>query len=171
MPKRIDQPIAAERASQLIGTWKLASFAVEDAETRDRAATFGDRPRGYLAFTEDGRMFGFATAEGRTAPQTDDERCSAFGSMIAYSGRYQADGETFITTVDIAWNESWVGTDQVRHYRLEKRQLHVMSVPQPIAELGGRHGRYVLTWDKENTGRQAGFLGLRRSVASNRVYR
>ena len=46
-------------------------------------------------------------------PTTDEERAQAFRTMIGYSGRYRVDGSTIATKVDVAWNESWVGGEQV----------------------------------------------------------
>jgi len=38
--------------------------------------------------------------------------------MIAYTGKYRLEGNKFITTVDAAWNEEWVGAEQIRFWRL-----------------------------------------------------
>ena len=43
--------------------------------------------------------------------------------MIAYSGRYRVEGSTITTKVEVAWNEAWVGGEQVRHIRFEGDKL------------------------------------------------
>ena len=39
--------------------------------------------------------------------------------MIAYTGRYRVEDGKVITKVEIAWNEAWVGGEQVRFIRFE----------------------------------------------------
>ena len=51
--------------------------------------------------------------------------------MIAYSGRYRVEGSTITTKVEAAWNESWVGGEQVRHIRFEGDRLFIESPPMP----------------------------------------
>jgi hypothetical protein len=38
-------------------------------------------------------------------------------SMLAYSGKYHTKGKEIVIKVDIAWDESWNGAEQVRYYR------------------------------------------------------
>ena len=45
--------------------------------------------------------------------------------MIAYTGSYRLEEDRWITLVDVAWNPSWVGTEQTRFYRVEADQLIV----------------------------------------------
>jgi len=102
-----------EPKQQIVGVWKLVSVMYEDQATKTLSPIMGDNPRGYQIATPDGRWLALATPTGRTAPATDDERAQAFRTMIAYSGRYRVDGSTITTKVDVAWNESWVGGEQV----------------------------------------------------------
>jgi len=44
--------------------------------------------------------------------------------MLASSGLYRVEGNDFITTVEVSWNEQWNGTEQRRHYRIEGDKLH-----------------------------------------------
>jgi hypothetical protein len=64
-------------------------------------------------------------------PQTKDEQSAAFRSMIAYTGRYRVEKDKFITTVDLAWNEAWVGTEQVRFWRVDGDKLGIITAPMP----------------------------------------
>jgi len=81
---------------------------------------------------------------------TDADRIAAYGSIIAYSGTYQVEGTIFTTTVDIAWDEGWVGTNQVRHYRIEGNTLYIENPPARSADHGGGTKRFLLTWKREN---------------------
>jgi hypothetical protein len=143
------RPAFAEGGEGLIGIWKLVSIAAEDAETGQRTQFWGEHPNGRLILTATGEMMALLTGESRQPPRTEAERSAAFGSMVAYSGRYRVDGDRFVTTVDIAWNESWVGTEQVRHYRIDGNTLHIETEPRPAAGFGNRITRFLLVWERE----------------------
>ena len=70
---------------QLTGTWKLVSCVMEDVETRGQTAVWGEHPNGYIVITPGGRWMVVQTAEGRNAPQADDDRKMAFRSTLRYS--------------------------------------------------------------------------------------
>ncbi len=59
------------------------------------------------------------------------ERAALHKSMLAYNGKYRIEGDDFITTVDVSWNEIWNGTEQRRHYRIEGDRLFIESAPAP----------------------------------------
>ena len=133
----------------LVGTWKLVSCFMEDVETKELKPLWGERPNGYIVLTPEGRWIVVQTAEGRKAPKTDEDRAAAFRSMLAYSGKYRTEGNEIIIKVDIAWDESWIGTDQVRHYRIEGNRLHIEAAPQPYANFGGKVMRGILIWERD----------------------
>ncbi len=54
-------------------------------------------------------------------------------------------GRKIVIKVDIAWDESWVGTD-----RIEGDKLHIEAAPQRYASLGDRVMRAVLLWERES---------------------
>jgi hypothetical protein len=133
----------------LIGTWKLVSCFMEDVETKQRTPVWGEHPNGYLILTNGGRWIVLQTAEGRKAPDTDADRTAAFRSMLAYSGKYRTEGNKIIIKVDLAWDEAWTGTEQVRYYRIDGTELHIEAAPQPYANLGGKVMRGTLIWTRE----------------------
>jgi hypothetical protein len=135
---------------RIVGTWKLVSVLYEDQETHQRTPVLGEHPSGYQIATPEGRWMAVVTAEGRKAPQTDPERAAALRSMIAYTGQYRVEDGKVITKVDAAWNQAWVGTEQVRAYRFEGTRLILESPPQPHPNLGGRMVRVLVTWDRDN---------------------
>jgi lipocalin-like protein len=139
---------AQTSVSSPVGTWKLASCVWEDVETKARTFPYGEHAKGYAILTPEGRLMALITAEGRKVPHTAEDRDVAFRSQAAYSGRYRVDGNKFVTTVDIAWNEAWVGTDQVRFFRLEGDRLHIETPPIPNLD-NGRMTRGILIWDRE----------------------
>ena len=111
---------------------------------------FGDHPKGRQIATADGRWLALATAEGRIVPTNDVERAAALQTMIAYTGRYKCENGVVRTRVEAAWNEAWVGTEQVRNLRFETDDLlHIVSNPMPHPNVPGRQVRVVVTWGRE----------------------
>lgn len=146
-------PASADRSNdgeRIVGTWKLVSVVHEDAQTGERTPVLGAHPKGWQIATPEGRWLALATAEGRKVPQTDPDRATALRTMISYSGKYRLEDGKVITKVEAAWNEAWVGTEQVRSYRFEGDRLHLESPPQPHPNIGGRVVRIIVTWDREN---------------------
>jgi hypothetical protein len=137
----------------LVGTWKLLSCVLEDVETGEQKQVWGSNPNGYIVMTPEGRWIVLQTAEGRRVPQTDEDRIAAFKSLLAYSGTYRSDGDRIVIKVDIAADESWNGTEQIRFYKLDGDELHIEAAPQPYANFGGRVMRGLLVWKKEQAGR------------------
>ena len=139
----------ADEKAQIIGVWKLVSVMYEDQDTKAMTPIMGEHPRGYQIATPDGRWLALATPSGRTAPTTDEERAQAFRTMIGYSGRYRVEGTTITTKVDVAWNESWVGGEQVRHIRFEGDKLFIESPPMPHPNVNNTVVKVIVIWDRE----------------------
>jgi hypothetical protein len=139
----------ADDRNGLTGNWKLVSFYTEDAQTKERINVYGERPKGYAAITPDGRLFAVVTAEGRKSPQTADEQAAAFRSMIAYTGKYRVEGHKFITTVDAAWNEGWIGSEQVRFWQLEGNRLSITTALMTNPNQNGGMMVGTLVWERE----------------------
>jgi hypothetical protein len=135
--KHVGHQMADDGILGLIGTWKLDSCVMEDVETGERRPVWGEHPSGYLVLTPTNRWIVLQTAEGREIPQTGEDRSAAFRSMLAYSGTYRTDGNKIVITVDVAWDEAWNGTDQVRFYKLEGDKLHIEVAPPPYVNFGG----------------------------------
>jgi hypothetical protein len=135
---------------RVVGCWTLVAQAYEDAETGERVPIFGDHPRGRQIATAGGRWIALATAETRETPASDADHVAAMRSMIAYTGRYRVEGDQVITRVEAAWNESWVGSEQVRNLRFEGDDLlNIVSNPQPHPNLPDRMVRIIVTWQRE----------------------
>ena len=146
LPARADDKSDREK---IVGTWKLVSVLYEDAQTKERWSVLGEHPKGSQIATREGRWLALVTAEGRKVPQTDAERAAALRTMISYTGRYRLEDGKVITRVEAAWNEAWVGTEQVRAYRFDGDRLHLESPPQPHPNLAGRMVRVIVTWERE----------------------
>jgi hypothetical protein len=139
----------AELRRQIVGTWALVSVVYEDTATKERTPVYGEHPRGVQIATPEGRWLALMTAEGRSIPRTDADRAQALNSMIAYSGRYRVENGQVITKVEAAWNEAWVGGEQVRNIRFEGDRLYIESTPMPHANINDKTVRVIVVWQRE----------------------
>lgn len=139
----------ADDFDRIVGNWQLVSVLYEDATTKERTPVLGEHPKGYQIATASGRWLALVTAEGRSVPTNDLERSNALRSMISYTGRFRVEEGRVITKVEAAWNESWVGSEQIRAYRFDGDLLHLESPPQPHPNIGGRMVRIIVTWKRD----------------------
>ncbi|MBV8072499.1 MAG: lipocalin-like domain-containing protein [Acidobacteriaceae bacterium] len=130
-------PLYAGEPERLIGTWKLVSWQVI-VENGPPQNVFGLHPKGFLILTREGRSMVLTTAEHRPRGAGDAERAALHKSMLAYTGTYRIEGNDFITTVDVSWNEEWNGTEQRRHFRIEGNRLFIESAPAPSIVFPGK---------------------------------
>lgn len=130
------------------GTWRLVSAVMEDVETKKQTRSWGEHPSGWLIVTDAARWIVVQTAEGRDAADDDAARAAAFRTMLAYSGTCRVDGEKIVVDVDVSWDESWVGTQQVRFFRIEGDRLYIEAAPRPNTNFGGRLTRAILVWQR-----------------------
>lgn len=138
-------------SENLAGTWRLISAVMEDVESGVQSRLWGEHPNGWLILTEARRWIVIQTAEGRKPAPDDVARADAFRSMLAYSGMYRVDGDKITIEVDISWDESWIGTEQIRLFKLEGDKLRIEAPPQPYANFGGKVMRGILTWQLESS--------------------
>jgi lipocalin-like protein len=141
----------AELKQRIVGTWTLVSVVYEDQESKARTPVLGEHPKGRQIATADGRWLALVTAEERRVPKTDEERAQALRSMIAYTGRYRVEDGRVITQVEAAWNEAWVGGEQVRLIRFEGDRLFIESPPMPHPNQNNRVVRVIVIWDREKS--------------------
>jgi hypothetical protein len=87
--------------------------------------------------------------ETRSPPKVDEDRINLHKYMFAYSGRYTVEGDKVVHHVDISWNESWTGNDQVRFFKLEGDSLTIKSAPQKSA-ITGIDNIGILVWEREH---------------------
>jgi len=140
----------AELRQKIVGTWKLVSVAYEDQATRERTNVYGEHPKGIQIATPDGRWLALMTAENRPVPKSDADRAQALQTMIAYTGRYRVENGQVITKVEAAWNEAWVGGEQVRNIRFDGDKLSIKSPPMPHPNIDNKTVRVIVVWQREN---------------------
>jgi hypothetical protein len=141
----------AELRWRIVGTWALVSVVYEDVTSKQRTPVYGEHPRGVQIATPEGRWLALMTAESRAIPRTDADRAQALKSMIAYTGRYRIDNGQVITKVEAAWNEAWVGGEQVRNIRFEGDRLYIESPPMPHPNVSDSTVRVIVVWQREQS--------------------
>jgi len=128
----------------------LVSLETERQDTMERTQPWWPNPNGYLILTADGRMMTLVTAKAREPGDTDEKLAALFRTMMAYTGRYRIDGDSFITNVDASWNESFNGSEQTRFYTLDGDTLDIVSawMPSPL-DSGKSMARGILRFRRE----------------------
>jgi hypothetical protein len=140
--------------STLVGTWRLVS---------SRSVVWGDgdtevfhtvQPKGYLIVTPWGRMMTVSVAcdgDRTKKPTSGVDLSELWKTMMAYTGKYRVEGDSIVTTVDVAWNEAWTGTVQRRFYKLEGDKLTIDTEALPIGS--GRRAKAMyscrVVWERE----------------------
>jgi len=143
------QPSFADDRSKVLGIWRLVSFEQEAQATGERIPLLGKNPTGYAIFTPEGRFMSILTGEGRKAPTTDQDRADLLQTMFAYTGMYRLEGDKFITKIDVSWNPAWVGTEQVRFFRLDGDRIHIITGWAQLLNRPERGiGRGILTLER-----------------------
>ena len=142
---------ANAQVEQLYGTWRLSSWTREMVDTGEKVDIFGKAPQGFLSLGRDGRMIAIVVRENRPKPtdlakMTDQDRAELFTSMVAYGGTFKFEGNRFITSVDISWNENWTGTLQRRNFKVDGNRMTISIDPQ--IGVDGKRSSSVLTWEK-----------------------
>jgi len=117
----------ADHGTQVQGIWKLVSYDVEVQATGDKFPPMGKNPTGYVQFTPEGRVWFVLTGEGRKPGKTAEEKAELLSSLVAYTGKYRLEDGYWITSVEVAWNPEWVGTEQKRGFKVEGDLLQVLT--------------------------------------------
>lgn len=144
------QPAATQET--LEGTWKIISDIRTNTTTGATVETFGPKPQGFITYTRDGRMAVLIVRSDRPktkdiAKITEQERNQLFSSMLAYAGTYRFDGKTIEHQIDLAWNEVWSGTKQIRDVRRDGDRLIYTTRPSR-SPVDGSISIVTVTWEK-----------------------
>lgn len=121
--------------NQLVGTWRLVSWELED-EKGQVSYPFGQDAVGFLTYTEDGHMSVVITTANRRRfaardllGGTVEERAAAAESCVAYCGTYQLHGNQVIIHVEASLFPNWMDTDQERVFDLDGERMMMSIAP------------------------------------------
>jgi hypothetical protein len=135
----------------LIGTWKQLSGTMVEEGGSEQKSNLSAAPNGYVNFSADGRLILLSTDSARKPPAgqvaTPAEAEALYRSMIGYAGSYKVEGNMVTYDLDVAWNESWTGTKQVRFWDVNGDRLTV-TTPKIVNPLTGKPSVFRLTFQK-----------------------
>jgi hypothetical protein len=109
---------------QFVGRWDLVSWEQRYDDGRVQLP-MGEKPRGFILYTEEGDMVCMISRENRKrfekggqwdAP--DEEKASAYNSMLSYAGRVSVEGDTITHGVEMSLFPNWEGGTQKRKFQL-----------------------------------------------------
>ena len=129
-PRKGENDVNAER---ILGNWRMISWQIEDLASGETRDALGPNPRGYITYTRDGRVMVLVLKAERARPAalvpTDAEKLALYDSMFAYAGTYTVDAEKVVHHIDMSWNQSWTGTNQIRFVHLDGDTLTYIGAP------------------------------------------
>lgn len=123
---------------QIVGSWRLAAFQIEDVEGNRR--DWGNNIHGLLIYAPTGHMSVSINKDIENDPEQSESE-NRFDSTLFYSGTYVVDGNTITHKVTEASNPDRIGRDMIRYAEFEK-DLVVLTTPKES------FGRAILTWRK-----------------------
>ena len=143
-------PILAKADDDIVGTYKLVVEQRKIVETGETVPV--PNPLGYISYGKDGRMLVLIVRHPRPRPEaidkiTDQQRADLFRTMTAYGGTYKFDGTTVEHNIDIAWNEIWAGTKQVRTVTRDGDRMTLTTPPFPF-HTDGKISVNMLIWER-----------------------
>jgi Lipocalin-like domain len=119
---------------QLLGAWRLVSC--EEDSGRGVTYPLGQDAIGQISYDASGRMSA-QLARADQAPfssedlreSTTQERTTAWANYFGYFGTYTVDAERkeVVHRIEGSWFPNLVGTEQIRHYRFEGKQLVLLA--------------------------------------------
>lgn len=143
--------LRAKGIPSLVGTWRLVSCEHRLAGGKVWRP-FGPRPRGRLIYTPDGYMMVLLMdpARPRSASQgifesSAAERAAAATGFLAYSGRCELRGGKALHRVDLSLFPNWVGTAQLRSFRVRGKRARFWTRP---FESRGVAQTALLVWER-----------------------
>jgi lipocalin-like protein len=138
---------AADVKGPIVGLWQLESFDTEYKDTGAKKPIFGTKPKGTLLFSPGGRILSLLTSDTRPKADSDANIVTNFRSAYSVAGTYAVKGERYTAKVEASWNESLVGQELGRGFKVEKDKLTVTTDWGPSAiEAGNPVTRSVTVW-------------------------
>jgi hypothetical protein len=137
----------------ILGNWRLVSYVREEVPSGAKSDVMGAHPSGYINYGRDGRMMVMIVGGERKKPAgavaTPEEAQALLTSMLAYAGTYTIDSQakTVVHHIEISWDQTRTGTDQVRSYKLEGKRITLTTEPSADPATGKKTVR-TLVWEK-----------------------
>ena len=112
-------------ARDLIGGWRLESWALVAEDGRPAECPLGRDAVGFILYTADGHMSATLMRAGRRpmASVADVEKAKAFDDCFAYAGRYEVREGVAYHSIEVATNPALAGITSSRHILLDGDRL------------------------------------------------
>lgn len=123
--------------NQVIGSWELQSFEIEDLQGQHRS--WGNDVQGLLLYTNSGHMS--VSINKSIEKKSDNDAQNIFDSILFYSGTYSVDGKTIKHQVTQASNPARIGKEMIRYADLNGSILTLESPKESF-------GKAILKWKK-----------------------
>jgi hypothetical protein len=147
-------PAMAQKPNPLVGTWRLVSDDDEIVETKVVTHGFGGTGDaiGFLTYTADGRMNLMIGDPARKKPAqtfaTDAEAAGLYRTMNAYAGTYRVEGDQIKVHVEIALQQTLVGADLTRSFKLNGDRLTTITPPFVSAIRDNETHITTIVWER-----------------------
>src|SRR5262245_47205212 len=139
---------------KFIGTWKLVSWKIEQADGEVTDSPLGSNPLGWIMYQSGGRMCVALMrpnrpkfASNNLVEATPEEIKAGFEGYMGYCGSYEVNEEErfVIHHLQLSWFPNWIGTDQKRYFEFTGNQL-MLKTP-PVTFLGAAQV-HRLIWER-----------------------
>ena len=111
------------------------------------APGMGASQHGYLVITPKVLLV-FFTATERKRGTSVEAKAALLDSLAAYGGPWRTDGNKLMVDIDIAWNEVWKGSTQVRTFEQQGKRLAIITAPQPSSTQPGKTLTARSEWER-----------------------
>jgi hypothetical protein len=145
--KEVDMNQPSYANSSIFGTWRLLGVRFELADSGERLDLFGPSPVGRLILTKAGDMMTIITSTDRALMR---DAARLFETMMAYAGKFRLDGDKIVIGCDLSWHPDWIGTEQVRYFKLDGEKLCLRSGKQTHPRHPNKLGYGVIDWRRES---------------------
>ena len=123
--------------SEIVGTWKLESFEIEDTEKK--ISQWGKNTRGLLIYSESDQVSVNISKDVEVNSQNEAE--NVLDSILFYSGSYRVEGNLIRHQVTIASNPTRVGKEMLRYAEIDGDRV-ILTTPFES------FGRAFLIWKR-----------------------
>ena len=139
---------------QLVGTWKLVSWKIEQADGEVTDSPLGSNPLGWIMYQSGGRMCVALMrpnrpkfASNNLAEATPEEIKTGFEGYMGYCGSYEVNEEErfVIHHLQLSWFPNWIGTDQKRYFEFTGNRLTLRTPPVTVM---GAVEVHSLVWER-----------------------
>ena len=139
---------------RLVGSWRLISYEVRDADGELVGYPLGEDATGSLIYTADGLMSVQVMRPDRPRYQaggigdgTDAESAAAARGYVAYAGPYRVERDSVVVhEPEVSLFPNWVHATVVREVVLAEPRLE-LTTPKPLP-FGGQELTAVLLWER-----------------------